>query len=127
MEMFEHYGLYWPRKLLVDKRVKRPNGDDHGLYVLLKGPKIVYVGQGKLRDRIQTHESDWLAPWWDNFCWFALEDNAEKEKREVLHVLEGLLIELVEGTYNSAGNYRGLGKQVSPIEGENWKNDLWKS
>ena len=93
-----------------------------GVYVLYEGhdpatQRVIYVGEtDKLFNRLRTHTCDQLRNRWQRFSWFGLYDvataegsgiiHADPDKkvhlsvRNGLHLLEGMLIKLLEPPLN---------------------------
>ena len=93
-----------------------------GVYILYRNEIVVYVGQAgagnsNLFSRLKNHMSDHLANRWDKFSWFGVrrvnrngtlsqatgELNRTLKSSEVLDLLEGLLINVVEPPLNKQG------------------------
>jgi hypothetical protein len=142
-KLITNYGRYWERSKLfeikgdnVNKTWKWPASlwDEntkvkfHGIYILYRGMTPVYVGSAMGRHgifkRLQNHTHDWLAPMWDNVCWYRFDN------RKTINVVESLLIASIPGLLNSAEPHAQLGEQCFP-EDEDGKetgsgqNTLW--
>ena len=93
-----------------------------GVYILYRNETVVYVGQAgagnsTLFSRLKNHLSDHLADRWDKFSWFGVrkvnksgklsktkgELNRTLKANEILDLLEGLLINVVEPPLNKQG------------------------
>ena len=108
-----------------------------GVYILYRNEKVVYVGQaGKgnstLFSRLKNHMSDHLANRWDKFSWFGVrrvnkngtlsqatgELNRTLTSSEILDLLEGLLINVVEPPLNKQGaKWSGIEQYFQRPEG----------
>lgn len=113
-----------------------------GVYILYQGDKVVYVGQAgsggqTLYKRLKDHTVDHLADRWDRFSWFGvknvnLDGNLSAARgqgrhispEEMLNLLEGLLINVVEPSLNKQGaRWPGIDQYYQKTEGwDNWNN-----
>lgn len=117
------FGLYWERdKVQWDSNQilgrQTPNSKpvnfagQKGIYLLLKGRYVVYVGRttDNLYSRLKSHVRGARGPRWDGFSWFGLLDvdedgnlqelNSELPTEDVITVLESVLIEALEPPIN---------------------------
>jgi len=147
MPLITNYGRFWERSKLselADGKINRNwkwddvfwkgkrRGQIHGIYVLYRGMTPVYVGKATGRwgifKRLQHHHRDWLAPIWDNVCWYMFDNHKDIDK--TINVVESLLIASIPGLLNSAQPGAQLGKECFP-ENEDGKetnygqNMLW--
>ena len=93
-----------------------------GVYILYWGEKVIYVGQAGVGDstlfsRLKDHLEDHLADRWDRFSWFGVRSVNKTGKlskakgvlsrkinsSQILDLLEGLLINVVEPPLNRQG------------------------
>ena len=93
-----------------------------GVYILYRNENVVYVGQAgsgnyTLFSRLKNHLTDHLADRWDKFSWFGVRNvnkngnlskaqgdiNRSLKASEILDLLEGLLINVVEPPLNKQG------------------------
>ena len=117
------FGLYWERdKVQWDSGQvlgrqtsnSRPVNfaEQKGVYLLLKGRFVVYVGRttDSLYSRLRNHTGSARGPRWDGFSWFGLLDvdedgnlleiDRELPIEDVVTVLESVLIEALEPPSN---------------------------
>ena len=107
-----------------------------GVYILYQNENVVYVGQtgsgtDPLFRRLKQHMADHLADRWDKFSWFGVRrvnqdgtlNRAKGQSRkmganEILDLLEGLLIGVVEPPLNKQGaKWSDIGQYVQISEG----------
>ena len=87
MHLIEQYGLMWARNQQNVKSIPRGGKLGRGVYVLYDGSLPMYVGRGKIRERIEkAWRSKRRGKKWDHFSWFAVT------KPELEAELEALLI-----------------------------------
>src|SRR5208283_1831562 len=86
--LITNYGRFWERTNLSETKEDHVQktwkwGESlpenaHGIYILYRGMTPVYVGSATGRfgifKRLQNHHHDWLAPMWDNVCWYMFDD-----------------------------------------------------
>ena len=108
-----------------------------GVYILYRNESVVYVGQAgagnsTLLSRLRNHLTDHLADRWDKFSWFGVRSvnksgtlsirKGELKRRlkanEILDLLEGLLINVVEPPLNKQGaKWSGIEQYFQLSEG----------
>ena len=108
-----------------------------GVYILYRNESVVYVGQTgsgnkRLFSRLKDHRTDHLADRWDKFSWFGVRNvnqdgslsRAQGElprtltAAEILDLLEGLLIKVVEPPLNKQGaKWSSMGQYYQLPEG----------
>lgn len=108
-----------------------------GVYILYRNEGVVYVGQAgagnnTLFSRLRNHLTDHLADRWDKFSWFGVrkvnkngtlsitqgELNRRLKANEILDLLEGLLINVVEPPLNKQGaKWSGIEQYFQLSEG----------
>ena len=103
-------------------QVKADFREQIGIYVLYSNDKAVYVGQAgsgtqDLYSRLKQHLTDHLADRWNKFSWFGVrkvnkdgslskvqgELNRTLKAHEILDLLEGLMINVIEPPLNKQG------------------------
>src|SRR5438876_9597876 len=68
------YGTRWARNSKNIQRL-RAEGELWGVYVLCDGSMPVYIGRGRLAQRISRHQrSGSRGQFWDHFSWYAIPD-----------------------------------------------------
>ena len=111
-----------------------------GVYILYRNSNVVYVGQAGVGDqtlysRLKDHTVDHLANRWERFSWFGVKkvnqngslSAAQGQSRQInaadmLNLLEGLLINVVEPPLNKQGaRWGNIHQYYQKIEGwDNW-------
>ena len=85
--LISKYGSMWARN---DKNIKRILGSKKGglgVYVLFDGSMPVYVGKGKIHQRIlAADKSRHRRPFWDYFSWYVISEPS------LIHDVEALLL-----------------------------------
>ncbi len=140
--LITNYGRFWERTKLFEADESPAQKkwiwntvleEGHGIYILYRGMTPVYVGSAMGRfgvfKRLQQHNHDWLAPIWDNVCWYVFDDN-RKDIDKTISVVESLLIASIPGLLNSAQPSHQLGEERFPEKGGKetsyGSNTLWK-
>jgi hypothetical protein len=77
-----HYGPLWARNDKNFQKLQKTAGHSSGIYLLYCGWFPVYIGQGKIVDRISAHRKS-RRKVWDRFTWFALGDPSRRLCREL--------------------------------------------
>jgi hypothetical protein len=78
-----HYGPLWARNDKNFQKLQKTAGHSSGVYLLYCGWFPVYIGQGKLVDRISAHRKS-RRKVWDRFTWFALSDFRRSRELEAI-------------------------------------------
>ena len=114
-----------------------------GIYILYNDDKAVYVGQAgsgghDLFSRLKQHLTDHLADRWNKFSWFGVRKvnkdgslsksqgdlNRNLKADEILNLLEGLMINVIEPPLNKQGaRWGGIDQYYQVTEGwSSWSN-----
>lgn len=121
------FGLYWEKdkvkwggkREILGRQTREADtvnfADQQGVYLLHKNRAVVYVGQTTkdrkgLFDRLRGHTKNSKALRWDRFSWFGFREvsndgelkdpRSEFELKQVINVLESVLIEALEPPVN---------------------------
>jgi hypothetical protein len=71
MQIVTRYGTMWARNL---KHLERIEHEGRGVYVLFDGSMPMYIGKGKIGDRVlEAHKSKRRGQLWDHFSWYAIK------------------------------------------------------
>lgn len=114
-----------------------------GIYVLYSDGKAIYVGQAgsgnnTLFSRLKQHLTDHLADRWDKFSWFGVRKvnkdgsiskaqgdlNRNLKATEILDLIEGLMINVIEPPLNKQGaRWKNIDQYYQFEEGwSSWSN-----
>ena len=95
-------GKMWarnPENIAGIPSAKEPGGI--GVYILFDGSMPVYVGKGKIRERVQVHEKKKWGQLWDRFSWFGLHNPA------MMHDVEALMLKMLPPLLRSRNKQGG--------------------
>jgi len=114
-----------------------------GIYILYNDEKAVYVGQAgsgnhDLYSRLKQHRTDHLADRWNKFSWFGVRKvnkdgtlskaegdlNRNLKATEILNLIEGLMINVIDPPLNKQGARWGNIDQYYQLS-EGW--DSWSN
>jgi hypothetical protein len=105
--IFTRYGTMWARNESNIARIpKSSEKNGRGLYILFDGSMPVYIGKGKIQERIyKARQSKRRGPFWDRFSWYAVKD------QRMLHDLEVLILRMLppylRALTRQGGNFKG--------------------
>jgi len=104
-------GIQSPQSEWPDEEKRPALEEAEGVYVLFRGVRPLYVGQGHIGSRIHNHCRDWLAPWWDNVSWFEVSIPSGIDRKDWIEVIEMILIQGGVGLWNGAEPQKHFGRQ----------------
>ncbi len=85
MRVVSRYGIRWARTPANISNLRGDKiADPHGVYILCDGSLPVYVGRGRIWERIRQHEQGRKGRYWDHFTWFAIDDLQQEGEIEAL-------------------------------------------
>ncbi len=107
MELLERFGEMWARN---DKNIKSMPGSSEGglgVYILCDGSTPVYIGKGKVRQRLRKADgSKRRGNSWDHFSWYVIKE------KSLIHDVEVLLIRILppylRHLSRQTGHFRGV-------------------
>ena len=83
-QLVDSYGSLWARNRENISRL-RAMGNLYGVYVLCDGSMPVYIGRGRLSNRIRRHQrSKSRGQFWDHFSWYAIPNRRFEADVEAL-------------------------------------------
>lgn len=90
MPIVKEYGTMWPRNDANIAKLPRGNKNGVGVYVLFDGSMPLYVGKGKIHNRVVgARKSKRRGQLWDRFSWYALTDPC------LMHDVEMVLLKIL--------------------------------
>jgi hypothetical protein len=104
------YGKMWARNQANINAIPSEVGCHQGVYVLFDGSLPVYVGKGKIRQRIRSHQKRSWNQLWDRFSWYVLE------KPGMMHEIESLMLKMLPPALRSLNKQAGNFLHVKPTE-----------
>jgi hypothetical protein len=120
VQIVTQYGTMWARNQEnIDDIPKGKHGT--GVYVLFDGSMPMYVGKGKIKNRIiKASKSKRRGELWDHFSWYAIKSPA------MIHDIEVLMLRILPPNLRSltlqGGKFKeairsskGKNKQAEPI------------
>jgi hypothetical protein len=86
MGLVSRYGRMWARNPENVAHVAREHKKAtlNGVYVLYDGSMPVYVGKGKIANRLDGHGRGRKKDFWDYFSWFEIRDEHDRHDVEVI-------------------------------------------
>jgi hypothetical protein len=120
MQIVTGYGTMWARNQANIDNIPEGKGG-LGVYVLFDGSMPMYVGKGKIKNRIlKAVKSKRRGQLWDHFSWYAIKNP------KMIHDLEVLMLRILPPNLRSLtlqdGNFKnadrspqGKNKQADPI------------
>jgi len=86
MGLVSRYGRMWARnpENLARIAAEHKNARLNGVYVLYDGSMPIYVGKGKIANRLDGHEKGRKKDFWDYFSWFEIRDEHKRHDVEVI-------------------------------------------
>jgi len=72
-----------------------------GVYVLFDGSLPVYVGKGKIQQRIRAHQRRSWNQLWERFSWYVLENP------QMMHDIESLMLKMLPPALRSLNKQGG--------------------
>jgi hypothetical protein len=101
----------WARNPENCKQIPRSRGSREGIYILFDGSTPVYIGKGKLYNRIRRHSaSKTRGQSWDHFSWYVVSD------AEGRHELESLMLRMLPPFLRMLNKQRGKLKGARKVE-----------
>src|SRR2546423_2515613 len=85
MTLLSELGEMWAGNQANIRAVRGSSGGGIGIYVLYNGSTPVYVGKGKIRQRLRSaHASSRRGNSWDHFSWYFIKDKGLTHDVEIL-------------------------------------------
>jgi hypothetical protein len=83
--LIRHRGEMWPRNIANINPILGSKEGGQGIYILFDGSIPVYVGRGKIRQRIrQASKSKRRGQSWDHFSWYVVPTTQNEQELEAL-------------------------------------------
>lgn len=109
MSLVTMYGEMVPHTSRTIRAIPGSKEGGQGVYVLYDGSFPVYVGKGKIRQRLRAaHRSERRGRLWDHFSWFALGDMKNSHHIEAL--LQRMLPSYPRRLNRQRGKFKGAKK-----------------
>lgn len=100
--LIHHRGEMWPRNEKNIDEIPTSGEGARGIYILFDGSMPVYVGRGKIRDRVvKACKSKRRGQYWDHFSWYGVP--LESYEREI----EALLLRMFPPHLRMLNRQRG--------------------
>ena len=120
MSIVAKYGELWARNPENIEAILGSREGGTGVYILYDGSMPVYIGRGKIRQRIRRAcASKRRGQYWDHFSWYALRNPGLSREIEalLLRMLPFYLRALnrQRGALNGAKKYRQVDEVAEPV------------